>query len=1295
MTGGALADVLPLSPAQEGLLFHALLAAAGPDVYLVQARFRIDGPLDPASLRAAVDALLVRHPNLRACFRQLGGDQPVQLIPRRAPVPWTVVDLPDDTDGAEFERLLAADRSRRFDLARPPLLRAILVRFAQSSAELVLSMHHILIDGWSMPILAAELTALYTGRGGELAPAAPYRDYLSWLRDQDAVMAGKIWQTALSGATPTLLRPAAPGAPQSRPSEVEFALGAERTAALRRRAATAGCTLNTLTQVAWGLVLSRMTGSRDVVFGAVVSGRPAELAGVQSMVGLLINTVPVRLRTRPGEQVDELLHRLQDEQGQLTPYHHVPLVETQRAVGAGELFDTVLAFESFPQPDGAADPGGLQLVEVRDATHYPLTVTVLAGQRLWLRLSHRPDCVGQAEAELIVARLVRALEQLADGGPVERIDVLPATERQQVLPAPDREAERWAGSVIPQRFAAQVAATPQAVAVRAGGRVLSYAQLAEWADELAHQLLDAGVGPETPVAVLLERSVPLVVAQLAVLQAGGHYVPLDDRQPAARLTRLLGDCAAKHLLAQHTPDWLPPGVRCLGVPDRTVDAAAPPRTTVLAAANARTGPAPDSAAYVMYTSGSTGAPKGVVATHRNVLALASDHRFSAEAHRRVLLHSPHTFDAATYELWVPLLNGGTVVIAPPGPLEPRALAALLTEHRVSALWLTAELFRTVVDLVPDALAGVAEVWAGGDVLSPEAVGQAQRCCPDLRVVNGYGPTETTTFATCHPVVRPAPPAPVPIGRPLDDARTYLLDARLRPVPVGVTGELYVGGAGVTRGYLGQPAGTAERFVADPYAPDPGGRMYRTGDLARWNTGGELEFLGRADSQVKIRGHRIDPAEIEAVLESCPAVRRAVVVVRPDPAGGRRLTGLVMVRSGSGLDQVRQHAADQLPRHLLPTAYLAVDHLPLTPHGKVDRAALPDPVPAVGTVVRAVPRSSREQTLCQLFAAVLGVPEVGPEDNFFDSGGHSLLAMRLTASIEARLKIRAPLSALFQAPTPAALAARLDAAIPDLGLAPLLALRAEGDRTPLFCLHPGMGYGWSYSRLLPHLPVDRPLYALQSPALGEDGELPVSIEQLAEEYLCRITAVQPAGPYLLLGRSFGGLLGYQLAARLRTAGEQVGMLAVLDAVPAAATGGATALDPDLVEQETLHVLRRNGAAPVPASAALDRPETFAAVRAADGPFHGWSQRRLARAADLCSRHIQLANSYRPPRFAGAVTLFSAQAAPGDPDTAAKAAAWRRHADRVDVHELDCAHSEVLMPGPIARIAATLDVILREY
>ncbi|MEU7578198.1 amino acid adenylation domain-containing protein [Streptomyces sp. NPDC041068] len=1295
-----IADVLPLAPGQEGMLFHAVRDTEGPDPYLVQTRLRVGPAITADAVRGALAALMERHPNLRACFRYERLDRPVQVIPNAVNVPWTEVDLTGRELGqvdAGIEEFLAEDRGRRFDPVRPPLVRAALVRH-DTGQELVLSFHHILIDGWSVPILERDLAALVTG--APLPPAVPYRQYALWLSRQDQGLAREAWREALAGLErPAPLvpghavggsgGPGGAGGPgivdaadvAGEPDALRLHLTAELTAALVRRAAEAGVTLNTLTQAAWALVLSRMTGARDVVYGGVVSGRPHDLPGVGEMVGMFINTLPVRIRLRDEETVAELLARIQDEQSRLGAHHHARLAEVQRVAGAGsgELFDSLLAFENFPRgaEAGQEGPDTVRVLDVQDATHYPVTLAVVAGERMLLSVS----CRHGISADAVAARMVRAFEQLTGDfkAPVGGIDVLPEAEHRALLARSAGAAHGRAAepATVTGRFAAQAARTPDAPAVEADGETLTYARLDAESDRVARRLAGAGVVPGATVGLLLRRSASLVVAQLAVLKAGACWLPLDASQPPERLARLIGGASAELVLTDgESLVQLPMGTRELGVRDDS------PESPFGDPAH------PDSAACVMYTSGSSGEPKGVVVPQRALVELAADHRFEGAAHRRVLLHSPHTFDAATYEVWAPLLTGGTVVVCPDERVTPALLARVLPERRVTALWLTAELFRTVAELAPEALRGLDEVWTGGDVVDPESVRRVREHCAGTTVVNGYGPTETTVFATAHRVTEPLvteprvtepfAAGPVPIGTPLDGTRVHVLDARLRPVPDGGVGEVYVAGAGLAHGYLGRPGATAERFVADPYG-GPGARMYRTGDLARRRPDGALEFAGRADGQLKIRGFRIEPAEIEAALATCPGVTRAVVAARPAPDGGKRLVAWVVPGEGDEsatdpLAPVREAAARVLPAHLLPTAWARIDAVPLTPHGKADLAALPEPAAGAGAVASRAPRTVREKELCALFGEVLGLAEVGPDTDFFAAGGHSLSALRLVGAIEKAWGERVPVATVFAAPTPAALVARIDAPRTDAteGLAPLITLRAEGDATPLFCVHPGLGIGWAFTALLPHLAPGRPVHALQTPALTEDDpQLHGSVAEMAKEYVERIRAVRPRGPYLLLGRSFGGLVAHEMAVRLRAAGEEVALLAVVDAMPKPPETARTPLAPAVVDDVARQILREEG-----------------------GVLDGIDERRIATLTRAVASHVVLGRRWMPSRpYDGTVTLFAATRDPEAIPTETKAEAWRRAAEAVDAHELPCAHVEVLDPEPAARIGAVLEQILQ--
>ncbi|WP_189986788.1 amino acid adenylation domain-containing protein [Streptomyces capoamus] len=1032
-------DVLPLGPLQEGLFFHALYDEDGVDPYTVQSLFHLRGAIDVDSLREAARALLRRHGVLRAGFRQRGGERPVQVVRREVPLRWTEHDLSGLSDGereTELRRLVDEDRVRRFDMNRPPLMRFTFVRYGADEYRLLVTKHHILMDGWSSPIVVRDLFELYVSKGDAsgLPPVTPYREYLAWLGKRDRPAAEAAWRQELAGlAEPTLLAPRAPGALTGVPESFEATFSEELTASLTALARGHGWTLNTLVQGAWGLLLGSLTGRDDVVFGTTVSGRPPEIPGVEHMVGLFINTLPVRVVLDPAEPLTTLFDRLHDQQVRLMDHQHVGLTDIQALAGRGPLFDTLLLFENY-----AVDTAGVESTLAgasvtagsgRDATHYPLTLTMAPGPRMRLKLGYRPDLFDEAEVRDLVARLTRLFEAVAadPGQLVGRVDDLSADTRRQMLPEWDTDGREVPATVLPAMFEEQAARTPERAAVLHRGIRLTYAELNARANRLAHLLVRRGAGPGRLVALALPRSERMIVTLLAVLKAGAGYLPVDPQYPADRLRYILQDARPALVLTESSVAQRLPAERELLIeldaPATAAACEACPDRDVLD--TDRTAPlSPAHLAYVIYTSGSTGRPKGVMVTHGNVanLALWARHEIGVERMRRVLLTTSLNFDVSVFEMFGPLLSGGTLEVLddllalssrpaggdPPGTLVsavPSALAQLISQGDVR--------------ISPDT------VVLCGERLSAQTAADIHWALSPGRLANVYGPTEATVYATEWSTERPVDGTAPPIGRPLSNYRALVLDRRLRPVTPGDEGELYLAGAGVTRGYLGRPGLTSERFVADPYGP-PGSRMYRTGDLVRRREDGDLDYVGRTDDQVKLRGFRIELGEVEAVLADDPAVAHAAAAVRDHQDGDRRLVGYVVAAPGKRPEpaRVRARTADRLPEHMVPSAVVVLDALPMTANGKLDRMALPAPETATGPA--RAPRTPHEEILCGLFAEVLGVDRVGPDDSFFDLGGHSLLATRLVSRARAALGVELAIRSLFERPTPAALVRLLSA-----------------------------------------------------------------------------------------------------------------------------------------------------------------------------------------------------------------------------------------------------------------------------
>ncbi|MFD0270301.1 amino acid adenylation domain-containing protein, partial [Streptomyces sp. NPDC127106] len=1037
MMQNGLADVLPLSPLQEGLLFQVQYDRDGVDVYNVQMVLELRGPLDTDGLRAAVQGLLRRHPNLRAGFWQQDVDQPVQFVPHHVEPAWQELDLTALDPAAREDaltRFVAEDRTHRFDPARPPLLRLGLVAFGPEHHTLVLTTHHLLMDGWSMPLMVRELFELYE-RGGDdrgMPAAPPYRSYLAWLAGRDQDTAREAWRGYLAGLeAPTLVGSSGRGGGTGGelPGQLWYELDAPASAALAAAARSRGLTLNTVVQGAWAVLVGHLLGRDDVVLGATMANRPPEIPGIESTIGMFINTLPVRVAMRPEEPFAELLARVQREQAALIDHRHTSLAEIQRTVGHGELFDSAVVFENYPLDPAVlrAESRGLRLADfqVGDATHFALTLLAIPGERIRFRLDHRADVLDAVGARTLLERLERLLTGFAadPDRPVGRLDLLSAAEHHQVVEDWNATARAVSDRTLPELFEEQAARTPGATALAFEGRTVAYCELNARANRLARRLVARGAGPEQVVALHLPRSVDLYVAVLAVLKTGAAYLPIDPEYPADRIAAMLEDARPALVLTEDDLTEDP-----AGLPDGD------PAENDLTDAE-RTAPlTPAHPVYVIYTSGSTGRPKAVVMPGAAVANLLAWHRREIPGGdgTTVAQFASLSFDVAAQEILSALLYGATLAVPTDAVRrDAAALAAWLEEYRVTELY--------APDLVIEALAEAAAehgrtlpdlrhlAQAGEALTAGPRVRDFCAAVPGRRLHNHYGPAETHVMTGVELPADPGEwPEPVPIGGPVDNARLYVLDGFLRPVPPGVVGELYLAGAGVARGYLNRPGLTAERFVADPFGA-AGTRMYRTGDLARWNASGVLEFAGRADHQVKIRGFRIEPGEVESVLAAQPGVARAAVLAREDRPGERRLVAYLVAVPGVVPDPgaLREALGRVLPAFMVPSSFVVLDALPLTPNGKLDRAALPAP----GRVAEGagVPRTPQQEILASLFAEVLGLAKVGIHEDFFDLGGHSLLATRLTSRIRTVLGAEIAVRDLFEAPTVAALADALDEA----------------------------------------------------------------------------------------------------------------------------------------------------------------------------------------------------------------------------------------------------------------------------
>jgi amino acid adenylation domain-containing protein/non-ribosomal peptide synthase protein (TIGR01720 family) len=1028
-------DLFHLSPMQQGMLFH-ILYSPNTDVYLGQFSCVLHGDLDVDALGLAWQQTIDRNEVLRASFIWENLDEPLQLIHESVSVPLEQHDWRGVADERErWETFLISERQRGFDLSAPPLMRLALVRLDDDSYGFVWTHHHLLIDGWSGALVLDEVfdayEALRRGAPVRIEPRRPFRDYIDWLDRQDLSKAEAFWREKLKGVdAPTPLVIDQNVEVEETFGESKVQLSADTTASLQSLARKHGLTLNTILVGAWAMLLNRYSQEETVVFGATVAGRPPSLPGVETMIGLFINTLPVRVQIRDEAELLAWLRVLQAEQVELREYEYSPLVEVQSwsEVGRGRpLFESLLVFENYPlDKDALKENLSLDLEDVRsfDRTNYPLTVVAIPSEELCLQALYDRRRFTNDSIERLLGHLSMLLESIAacSSQTLAEIQLLTPREREQVLVEWNKTARDYQPDLcLHEMFEAQVERTPGQIAAVHLEEELTYRELNARANKLAHYLRKLGVGPETRVGVLMDRSLDMLAGLLGILKAGGAYVPLDPEYPQERLAYMLDDSGALVVLTQqHLVNLLPPQQRarliCVDIEAQTIAAES--------AENLQRDVTARNLAYVIYTSGSTGRPKGAAIEHRSGVIFSQWAResFELEAFAGTLALSSICSDLSIFELFVPLHWGGKVIIVH----NVLSLSQVPDAHPV-----------TLINTVPSAIGELLQlnyvpdsayvINLAGEALPQKLVRQLYERKTIKQVFNLYGPTEDTTYSTWDLMRRDVDEPPT-VGRPISNTSGYVLDRRGRAVPIGIPGELHLGGMGLARGYLGRPGLTAEKFIPDPFSVEPGARMYRTGDLARFLPDGRIDFLGRMDHQVKIRGYRIELGEVEAVLNEYPLVKTCVVVAREEADGDKRLVAYVVARDGEkpGYLELRNFLGARLLEHMIPSAFVLLDEMPLTPNGKINRRALPAPETLRPEIEQRyiAPRNDIELALVDLWQEVLGIDEVGVSDNFFDLGGHSLKATRLLSKVRSIFRTELPLSVVFESATIETLAGAL-------------------------------------------------------------------------------------------------------------------------------------------------------------------------------------------------------------------------------------------------------------------------------
>ncbi|MFG2530993.1 amino acid adenylation domain-containing protein [Streptomyces sp. NPDC048516] len=1311
-------ELVPMSYAQRGLWFAFRLN--GPGVtYNNPLPLRLSGDLDRTALAAALADLVERHEVLRTRFAEFAG-RPCQVVmsPQEADIRLERVELAGEGD---LPDALAGAAGHAFDLATEAPLRATLFRVSEHEHVLYLLTHHIASDGWSLAPLVRDLSAAYRSRTAGRTPRweplpVQYADYALWQREllgaesvPDSVAARQLgyWTRQLAGV-PELLqlpldhpRPAVAG---RRGATVRFSLDAALHTRITELARQSDVTVFMVVQAALAALLSRLGAGSDIPIGAVLAGRTDE--ALDDLIGFFVNTLVLRTDVSGDPAFRELLARVRETDLGAYAHQDLPFERIVEAVNPGRslshapLTQVTLVFQNNER--GSLDLPGVRVsFEGEAAGNARVDLAFNMGENhtgngapagIDGLVEYAAELFEPDTVQRLTDRLRRLLESAtADPGTaVSALEILSADERRALLQSDEPAAGGPAPvGTFPELFEAQVRRTPQRPAVESAvdstAATVTYAELNERANRLARQLVARGAGPESYVAVALPRSAQMLEGMLAVMKAGAGYLPLDPDYPAERLAAMLADSAPALLLTTtELAGRLPqPGDLDVLLVDEAATAAE--RAALPGAdlddADRRAPLRVTHPAYVIFTSGSTGRPKGVVVGHAGIGALAAHQlaHYAVRPESRVLQCASPSFDVSVAEFCLALLSGACLVIPSDTPAGPQ-LAAFLAERSITHLL-----------IVPSALAQVPRtelpelrtLITGAEPLSPELAGFWGR---GRLLINAYGPTEGTCEVSYARRLVPDAAAASVIGRPIAGNRMYVLDQALRPVPPGVEGELYLSGGGLARGYLARPGMTAERFVADPYGA-PGTRMYRTGDLAAWNADGQLLFRGRADTQVKVRGFRVELGEVEAVVAGCAGVERAVVMVREDRPGDQRLVAYVETAAEYGeltARALRSEVAERLPAYMVPGAFVVVDEWPLTPNAKLDHRALPAPAqPAAGEY--RPPRSPQEELVCRLFGDVLGVERVGVDDSFFELGGHSLLATRLTHRIGQALGRPLELRDIFAAPTPARLCEQLDG---DGGSAfdVILPLRTSGSAAPLFCIHPIAGLSWRYSTLLSALSADHPVYAVQARGLDGTEPLPASMDELATDYARQIRAVQPEGPYHLLGWSLGGIMAQAVATALEADGQQIGLLAVLDTSPPEPGSKGTGTREEILTQMYEGYGKIYG---IP-EGAPEEPTTDG-MRAQIVEWYGEGSSELrylgrehrAAALEVSINNAYLAAQRRPDVLRADLLLVLATRKRLE---AVVPEAWEEFlAGRMEIVEVDCEHSQMMDPGPAEQIA----------
>ncbi|PEY27153.1 non-ribosomal peptide synthetase, partial [Bacillus cereus] len=1152
-------DLYPLSPLQEGMIFHTLHDQGDEHVapYIVQLSFMIRGELDIPTFEQAWKSVIQRHEILRSAFVWDEVEEPLQVVYESIPFKVNVEDWRTLTAEEKEEKrkaFLALDRKQAILFDKAPLMRVTVIQEGEEEYRIVWTHHHILLDGWSLPLVFNELLTVYqkrmNGEAVNLPKSSPYKKYIQWLREQNQEQAERFWREKLKGFTaPTLLGLESKVQEKGYTEKVTY-LSEEQTQALQNWAKRNRLTLNTVIQGAWAYLMSRYSGEDDIVYGVTSSGRPTEIIDVENIVGPFITTSPTRIQLIDDIKVMDWLQKIQEEEIERRQYEYASLTEIQgwSEVPRGiPLFHSLYVFENYPVKEESS--GNLEIGELEgvEQTHYTLGLTVVPESQLLLKLKYDRSKFNGLTIERMLGHLSQLLKQMienVDQTLSELVYVTEIEQKQLLEEWNDNAAAYPRESVIHKLFEDQVNCTPDAVAVVDESQQLTYRELNEKANQLAHYLQKCGIGTESLVGLCFQRSVEMIVGLMGILKAGAAYVPLDPSYPESRLRYILEDTGIQILVTNEVSQgWIPEEVETVCL-DR--DQAIISQENTLSPICKVTG---ENLAYVIYTSGSTGNPKGVLVQHHSVLNLSYGLQKEVFSHRtpvnmRVGLNASIAFDSSVKQLQMLLYGSSLYIISNEVRSDPQQFVSYIRENKLEMFDTTPSLLQLLIDEglleTNDSVHVPSKVLVGGEAIMPSLWKQLA-AAEKIDFYNVYGPTECTVDATCYRIKKDS--KRVTIGRPLPNVQAYVLDENLLPVSVGVTGELYIGGAGLARGYLNRPELTSERFIPHPF--NEGERLYRTGDLVRYLVDGHLDYLGRIDNQVKIRGFRIELGEIEANLESHPSVKEAVVLIREDQPGDQRLVAYV-VGEGS-MHEWREHLKRQVPNYMVPAHFIEVDAIPLTTNGKVDRKALNSLTTQRESTFSTpiIPRDEIEYQLITIWQDLLQIEDVHVNDDFFNRGGHSLLVIKLISKVREKFGKEIKVSALIKNPTVEGIACLIRENHGMEKSVSVLVPLQESEKRPFFCVHPFMGNVLCYIQLARLLKDHCSFYGLQNPLVGKEGMKGLTLSEVVQLYIEEMKRAQPEGPYRLGGWSLGGAIAYEIATMLRNQGEEVEVLVLMD------------------------------------------------------------------------------------------------------------------------------------------------------